>query len=475
MAGKASWVIVCAAILLWASSAAAGGLLAQEYGAPRNGTAQAGQAAYAYDAATAFYNPAGMARLEKSQTLLGLQPIWTDIEFDLDSNTTFDGGDGGQQGGFVPSMGSFYVRPLNDRWAVGGSLLGISGGALDPGDWAGRFFVTKLDLVVLGLTPVVSYRVNDWLSVGGGVGINYGRLNMELNLARLGNFIDQDALRGRVQDRINQSRLPELIDAINQLPPPIRDPILRRINEALAPALEAIARISPLLQPGPEGEVEMDGVDDFAFNFHLGVLVEPCDRWRFGVVYRSKIEFENEGDFEVKNLPPIYRALGLTDGDVEADIPIPQMVRASIYHQLTEEVALMADVGWEDWSEMDFTPITGPGGGVVLVPRKWHDTWHFGLGAEWRVAPRWLLQSGVAFDTSPVRDRYHNLPDQPSDRQWRFSAGVVHDWSDRVQIGLNYTYADYGRSPIDNTNPLGRFAGDYDDFVLHIVALSVAF
>jgi long-chain fatty acid transport protein len=56
---------------MWATSAAAGGLLAQEVGAPRNGTAQAGQAAYAYDAATAFYNPAGMARLEKPQLTTG--------------------------------------------------------------------------------------------------------------------------------------------------------------------------------------------------------------------------------------------------------------------------------------------------------------------------------------------------------------------------------------------------------------------
>lgn len=88
MAPKLSCVILGGVILLGATSASAGGLLAQEIGAPRNGTAQAGQAAYAYDAATSFYNPAGMARLEKSQWLVGLQPIITDIQFDLKSTTT---------------------------------------------------------------------------------------------------------------------------------------------------------------------------------------------------------------------------------------------------------------------------------------------------------------------------------------------------------------------------------------------------
>jgi hypothetical protein len=92
--------------------------------------AEAGQAAYAYDAATAFHNPAGMARLEKPAWLVGAQAIWTDIEFDLGSQTTFSGGDGGEQGGVLPAAGLFYTRPLNDRWSVGASVAGIAGGAL---------------------------------------------------------------------------------------------------------------------------------------------------------------------------------------------------------------------------------------------------------------------------------------------------------------------------------------------------------
>jgi len=476
MARKLSCVIAGGAILLWAASASAGGLYVQELATPRNGTAQAGQAAYAYDAATAFYNPAGMSRLERPQWLLGVQPFITDIQFDLKNTTSFDGGDGGQQGGFVPTLGAYYARPLNDRWALGASLVGISGGALNPdNDWAGRFYITNLSLTALALNPVVSYRVNDWLSLGAGVAVNYGTLDFDLKLPRLGNFIDQDALRGSVQQKIAQSPLPDIIDRVNQLPPPIRDPILKRINQALAPAIAQLQGVSELLQPGPEGEVEMSNVYDFAFNYNLGILIEPCERWRFGVTYRSEVDFKMHGDFNVSSLPPIYRALGLTDGDVEAEIKLPHLVRASVYHQLTDTVALMANVGWEQWSSMEFTPLSGPAGEGIQVPRDWKDTWHFSLGGEWRAAPRWLLQTGVAYDTSPVRDRFHNLPDQPSDRQWRFSAGVVHDWSERVKIGLNYTYIDFGHSPIDTSNAFGRLAGDYEKFVGHAIALSVAF
>ena len=38
--------------------------------------------AYAYDAATALYNPAGMSRLKQPNWLIGLQPIITDIDFE---------------------------------------------------------------------------------------------------------------------------------------------------------------------------------------------------------------------------------------------------------------------------------------------------------------------------------------------------------------------------------------------------------
>jgi long-chain fatty acid transport protein len=409
-----AWIGTCTSALLSSTSAQAGGLLAQELANPRNGTAQAGQAAYAYDAATAFYNPAGMARLEEPEAMLGLQPIWADIEFDTDSNTSFAGGDGDDQGGLAPSLGASYVHPLNERWAIGAATAGIAGGALDPdGDWAGRFFVTELSLVALAVNPVVSYRVTDRLSVGGGVALNYGRLDFKLKL--------------------------------------------------------------PRLTPGAEGEVEMNGVDDFALSWNLGVLFEPSERTRFGIAYRSKVDFEMTGDFELENPTPVLLALGISEGDVDADVPIPQYVRASVYHQLTDSLAVLGDVGWEDWSEMDFTPITGPAGRTIEVPRGWHDTWHFGLGLEWQATPYWLFQTGVAFDTSPVRDRHHNLPDMPSDRQWRFSGGFVYDWSETTQIGVNYTYVDFGRSPIDVTNNFGRLSGDYEDFGAHVFAVSVAF
>ena len=54
--------------------ARAAGLFLTEMGTPDLGTAAAGRAAAADNAATAFGNPAGMTRLDSSQLLVGLQP-----------------------------------------------------------------------------------------------------------------------------------------------------------------------------------------------------------------------------------------------------------------------------------------------------------------------------------------------------------------------------------------------------------------
>jgi long-subunit fatty acid transport protein len=340
--------------------------------------------------------------------------------------------------------------------------------------------------------------VNDWLSIGGGVSLNYGVIDFKLKLLRLANQIDPSALRGRlsslapglraiVGERLIQEGAgkvpPQLAPLVGSLPPAaqrrLRDKALSelsvRARTALEPALGRIAGVSDLLSPGPDGEVEIDGADDIAFSWNLGVLIEPNERTRFGITYRSKVDFEFAGDFKLDDIPPLYRALGIREGDIDMDVPIPQMVRASVFHQLTDTVAVMGDVGWEDWSEMDFTPLSGPAGRTIEIPRGWHDTWHFGLGVEWRAAPAWLLQTGVAFDTSPVRDRHHNLPDMPADRQWRFSAGLVYDWSESVKVGLNYTFVDFGDNPINASTAFGRLERDYEEFYGHVVALSVEF
>jgi long-chain fatty acid transport protein len=145
------------------------------------GTAGAGASAIASDASTVLHNPAGMTRLDEHQLMLSAAPGIAVVEFDPAQDTPVPGGDGGNQGGFVPILSGSYAHKLSERWRLGLALLSISGAELDPRDsWAGRNQVTEVSLFTLSVAPTLAYRVTDWLSLGAGPVLTYGSLDLDL-------------------------------------------------------------------------------------------------------------------------------------------------------------------------------------------------------------------------------------------------------------------------------------------------------
>ncbi len=162
-------VLVVALIgqLAWVSPAAAGGLYVAEFATSDMGAAGSGSLARGGDAASAFANPATMTRLDSHQLQMGMAPGVSVVKFDQDSDTPVPGGNGGDQGGFIPLIGSSYVHKVSDRIRAGLGLFSISGAALSPGgSWAGRRQVTDIQLFSLSFVPTAAYQVTDWLSVG---------------------------------------------------------------------------------------------------------------------------------------------------------------------------------------------------------------------------------------------------------------------------------------------------------------------
>jgi long-chain fatty acid transport protein len=223
------------------SSSDAGGLYLNEFATPSMGTAGAGQEAYANDASTsfAFHNPAGMTRLDGHSVSLGAGLLVADTEFDPDADTPFAGGDGGDQASFAPLVGSHGVLSATDDLKFGMSVFSVTGASLDPNDgWTGRYSLQEITLLTVNLNPSVAYRVNSWLSLGGGALAMYADLDYKLAA------------------------------------PPINPPV------------------------GGAGRVEVDG-NDWAYGYNLGALFELNPGTRVGVTYVSKLEPDFAGDLEI--------------------------------------------------------------------------------------------------------------------------------------------------------------------------------
>ena len=160
------WAAGLTLVLLIAGSAQAGGLYLQEYATTSMGTAGAGRHAYASDGGTIIHNPAGMTRLEGHVLFGGFAPGGSTVKFDKTDSVVNQGGNGGEQGGFIPLLGGGYSHKLHDRVRLGMGVISVSGVALDPeNEWAGRGQVTKLSLFTIATNPGVAVKVTDWLSV----------------------------------------------------------------------------------------------------------------------------------------------------------------------------------------------------------------------------------------------------------------------------------------------------------------------
>ncbi len=167
--------------LTGAIAAQAGGLYLPENGGPINGTAQAGSAAIARDAETAWLNPAGMTRLESPALLFSVMPFNMSLDFSSSSDTTASGSEGGNQGGWLLGAALYLAMPVSDRVWLGFSATSPGGVALDPSDdWAGRTWMTKTALIALNFEPSIGVKLNDQWSVGAGLDVQYLTFSQDL-------------------------------------------------------------------------------------------------------------------------------------------------------------------------------------------------------------------------------------------------------------------------------------------------------
>lgn len=407
----------------------AAGLYLYEVGSPDLGTAAAGRAALAQDASTVMGNPAGMTRLKRSQLTGSLYTILISSQFDRSSGTTLSGGDGFNAGVSAPSSSSagipfpagslFYVYNLSPDLRLGVGAVSAYGGSLNYGkEWAGRYSVQKLQLLSGTLNPGFAYRINGWMSVGGGFSVNYALLSQTL--------------------------------AVNNL------------AEQL-----------------PDGRMKFKA-DDWGFGGNAGVLLEPHPRLRLGVAYRSQIDMSFSDNIRFTNIGPGLRRVleqrGVVGGETTLDQTNPQTVMTSWYYALTDNSAVMGNFGWQNWeqySDLGIDIDKGMTGRNIQVDQHLHDTWHQAIGAQTRFARQWVLSAGFAHDSAPV-SKFHRTPTMPFDETFRYGVGLQYDVNKRMTVGAAYEFLDLGEAEIANLQrPAGALEGDYSSNHVHFIALNM--
>lgn len=397
---KNTWLKTAIAVAVGAisSQALASGFALNEQSISGMGTSFAGRSSSADDATTVFGNPAGMSRLKREQVSVGMAAInaKTDIK---DASGSFSAGgglltgpvSGTNDGDMVPvtavPMG-YYVKPIDDKWAVGVGVYVPFGLITDyESGFQGRYFGDYSEVRVITVQPTVSYRFNEKLSVGFGPTIN--RIDGQL--------------------------------------------------ESAVPPVTAGATA--------DSRVKIKG-DDTALGFNIGMLYEISPQTRIGATYHSKVEYTLEGDTTVSGNDPTLGFIGAYGKyDASLDLDTPESIDLSVTHELNDRWTVYGGATLTRWSRLESIVVENEGVGALASgqfgtieeEQDWHDTWSYALGAAYKLNKEWTLRTGLAFDQSPANNT-HRSPRIPTGDRTAVSFGVAWNPSDDVTVDLAYSY-----------------------------------
>lgn len=396
--------LACGAVL--STTVHGGGIELYEIATPDVGLASAGYAARAQDASTVFKNPAGMSLLPGSQFQGGLQLTYGSVFFSPDSSTSsFLGSDsGGNAVGALPAGGLFFTHQLSDRFAVGFGTFSYFGLATSYDDnWVGRYYIQEGALLGMSLMPAASFKATDWLSVGAGLNAMYGYLDEKL------------AIRTAV--------------------------------------------------PG-DGQMKLKD-ETWGFGANAGVMIEPRQGTRIGVTYLSPVKLDFQATPSFSNLGGFAAGKPIFTNPSQLDLgmTVPQSVMLSGYHELNAKWALMANVGWQNWSQFGKVDVGVDSANPTSLTANlnYQDTWHGAIGAQYRASEKWLLSGGVAYDSSAVSDSDRTLS-VPMGQAYRIGLGAQWQISEKVNLGAAYEFLWAGDMPVtQNSAYRGNVSGGFND------------
>lgn len=396
------------------------------------GVADAGGAAYADDASSLFWNPAGMTRLCGSEVDVSAFVLVPSAKFHNKDSVHITGaplsGGNGHNAGEPALAGSlFMTRQLDYGFWFGLGVNAPFGLVTDYGhDWVGRYYANRSALLTVNINPCIAYRLNDCWSFGAGFNALYTHI-------KLSNAVDF----GFIGFLIN----PEL----------------------------------GLLPQQNDGNVVLRG-NAWGYGGNVGVLYEMSCNTRFGAQYRSQVYLDVDGSETFSDVPVVL-APGFPDTRLKAKARLPASASISAFHDFENCWAIMGDITWTGWHVFKALDIAFKSGQPNAVTQfRWKDSWRFAVGGVYTPNNCWVFRGGFAFDQRVNRNKVYTSPRVPENDKYIFAVGAGYRGC-FAKIDLAYMYELYSPPRINTTeftlpenNLKGGLRGHWNNHV-HIVAI----
>ncbi len=377
-----------------------------------------------------FFNPAGMAFMENqialSASFNAIMPTVTakiagkEYTTDCDPSTPFS------------VFGSFDII---DCLKAGISVYTPYGSSINWTDnWPGATLNQSVKLQAFTIQPTVAWKILPGLSVGAGLTITWGSVNLHKGL-----------ISGQ-----------ELNAMLGMLAPGLSYP-------------------TPDITPA---SAHLQGNANIACGVNLGAMYDISNHVTFGINYRSKTMMKvKAGQTEVvfgTSDPTIQGILsstlnGIAQTNFKAEMPLPATLGFGFSWHNSKVIADLETqlTFWSAYKNLDIEFDGAPQFNQHL-PKHYHDSWLVRGGVEWHTTNRLDLRAGLMVDFSPVNKKYYN-PETPGMTKVEPTIGLTFrpipclgiNVAGMYVAGLGIDNATYPLYDIESAGAQGGFTADY--------------
>ncbi|MCB9230443.1 MAG: outer membrane protein transport protein [Bacteroidia bacterium] len=368
-------------VFLAGNSLFAGGFQVNLQGQKQTGMAHTG-AGLALDAATIFFNPAGMSFLDQSSLNVGSSPIFGRVAYREPYPGQYTAS---TEPGISTPFAAYghWKFSKDDKFSLGlGVYTPFGSRVLYADDWKGQFLLREISLKAIFFQPTFSYRFND--KIGIGVGFVFAKGSVALRKAIPIQFSD-----------------------------------------------------------GSYGEASLSGSGQ-GYGFNAGIYYKPTDKISLGLTHRSVVPFvANDGTAQFT--VPDSAAAFFPNTSFSATLGLPSSTTLGIGYQATEKLSLALDVQFVGWSVYDTLGFDFQQNTDKLKDqasaREYKNAFIFRAGAQYALSDHISLRGGAYFDMTPVQDGYIT-PETPDANKLGISVGGTVQIGQYVAVDASFLWVE---------------------------------
>jgi len=395
------------------------------------------------------FNPAGLAFLSSTMhfslgtSLVFAKSTYDNLEYSASTNNKVS-----------TPIYSYVGFKIYDNLSAGISFTTPFGNSLQwDKDWKGSNLIQSIQLKDYTIQPTIAYKISDRLSIGVGLMISYGNVNLSRALFTPSEF----QYLGTVIDNM-------------QLPEDTKDPIVELIRN-----YEGVVPVS----------ADISGTSNITTGINVGIMYDISDKFTLGFSYRSKMMMKvDAGEAELKyasqTVESLFTQLGqmndqfavppINEGTFKAELPLPSNATLGLSYRPNERLELALDlqfVGWKAYKSLDLQFTENILGGYEIKSNKnYKNAIIYRLGAQYSLTNRFDLRMGAYFDTTPIRSNSFN-PETPGMNKLALTSGFSFEPINNFSIDFAFSFIHGwkrdGSYPITNviSKEVSTFEGTY--------------